>query len=232
MARYQVRLFTRFTSGPCQARWISSAAPPPRKPRQLNLMAPFARPPPRTPLKQIIGADASQVDTRSKDTSGSSVKRGIIFETSATTPVGTSLQEVPPDSAGSKVVSTAPAVKEGVSDRPDLDRRVKEMTVQGVVVPPKPVPPGEEECCMSGCVHCVYTIYADNLEVYVEALRDAREALIRSDTPKAEWPEEVREEDKGDVKQAEEKKVEREVDPAMAAFLALENKLKKKSVSA
>jgi hypothetical protein len=74
---------------------------------------------------------------------------------------------------------------------------------------------------MSGCVHCVYTIYADDLEIYTESLSSARQALLSAKVPSSEWPEEVRtSEDGAGVKREEVKKVESSVDPAMAAFLA------------
>ncbi len=78
---------------------------------------------------------------------------------------------------------------------------------------------------MSGCVHCVYTIYADDMEEYTSALQDARTALENSATPVAEWPAVVRAlkeqgmsgRDKGEE---EKKEVERKVDPSLAVFLA------------
>lgn len=81
------------------------------------------------------------------------------------------------------------------------------------------------ECCMSGCVHCVYTIYADDLEAYTTALSDARSALIKANKPRSAWPDVIRdmeEEGKsaGQVNKEEKEKVVQGVDPSMAAFLA------------
>lgn len=92
------------------------------------------------------------------------------------------------------------------------------------------------ECCMSGCVHCVYNIYADDLEAYTEALESAHTALKASGKPTAEWPEAVRKLDntsggKEGMVEQEKEKVGQGLDPVMSAFLAMENKLKKKQVS-
>ena len=31
------------------------------------------------------------------------------------------------------------------------------------VLPPRPTPPRPEDCCGSGCVHCIYVVYDDAL---------------------------------------------------------------------
>lgn len=77
------------------------------------------------------------------------------------------------------------------------------------------------DCCMSGCVHCVHTIYADDLDLYTESLSSARKALTAARVPESDWPEEVKAEGGGQgVKRDHVKKVVQNVDPAMAAFLA------------
>jgi len=35
--------------------------------------------------------------------------------------------------------------------------------VNAPVLPPRPTPPRPEDCCGSGCVHCIYVIYDDAL---------------------------------------------------------------------
>ncbi len=32
-----------------------------------------------------------------------------------------------------------------------------------IALPPRPTPPRPEDCCGSGCVRCIYTIYDDAL---------------------------------------------------------------------
>lgn len=82
---------------------------------------------------------------------------------------------------------------------------------------------------MSGCVHCVYTIYADEMEEYTSALEQAKSALEKDGVPLLEWPEQVatlaRKEEAG-AGGAETMKKEAKVaatkglDPSLAAFLA------------
>ena len=42
-------------------------------------------------------------------------------------------------------------------------------------LPPRPEPPGEEECCHSDCALCVFTLYERRLERWQQALAE-REA--------------------------------------------------------
>ena len=76
---------------------------------------------------------------------------------------------------------------------------------------------------MSGCVHCVYTIYADDLEVYSTALTTARDALISAGVSRLHWPDEVKGVDDnagGGMVEREKQRIEDGLDPSMAAFLA------------
>ncbi|KAF3406373.1 hypothetical protein DPV78_000825 [Talaromyces pinophilus] len=44
--------------------------------------------------------------------------------------------------------------------------------INGVPIPPRPTEP--DNCCMSGCVHCVWDDYRDDLEHWASRVRDAR----------------------------------------------------------
>lgn len=48
----------------------------------------------------------------------------------------------------------------------------------GVVVPARPEEP--LNCCQSGCVHCVWDIYREDIEDYEAKKKEAREALTKS----------------------------------------------------
>ncbi|WWC86711.1 uncharacterized protein L201_001588 [Kwoniella dendrophila CBS 6074] len=207
-----------------------SNIPPVRRKRQLNQLSKYQQhvsaPISDTPLKDVIGGLPSNGGL-------DSIENGDdVFQTTSTKPVLSSIQEIPSvktETQGVRLANTLPAMK----DTYEIDKakkkeggRRKEINVQGIIVPPKPIPPGEEECCMSGCVNCVYTIYADDLELYQSSVESAKNALKEMKIPEVDWPEEL----KGRPKSEEEIKegVENNVDPVMSAFLALENKLKKK----
>lgn len=69
------------------------------------------------------------------------------FRTTATAPVGTSLQEVPEpkqaETIRSKIAIPLPAMKEIDSSGSSSKSRSPSI-VQGITIPPKPIPPGEE----------------------------------------------------------------------------------------
>ncbi|KIW99945.1 uncharacterized protein Z518_10873 [Rhinocladiella mackenziei CBS 650.93] len=54
------------------------------------------------------------------------------------------------------------------SDTPDATWR----TINGVPVPPRPAEP--DNCCMSGCVHCVWDDYRDDVEAWAARVREAQ----------------------------------------------------------
>ncbi|GAA5895495.1 hypothetical protein JCM6882_006270 [Rhodosporidiobolus microsporus] len=76
-------------------------------------------------------------------------------------------------------------------------------TFLGVELPVKPSPPEEGECCMSGCAHCVYDLYLEDLEVYHSLLSSAKSTVLTrlkslhdrgspvEEVERGEWPEEL-----------------------------------------
>jgi hypothetical protein len=51
----------------------------------------------------------------------------------------------------------------------------KSHEIAGVMVPPRPTEP--DNCCMSGCVNCVWDIYRDDMEEWAAKSAEARAAL-------------------------------------------------------
>lgn len=68
---------------------------------------------------------------------------------------------------------------------------------------------------MSGCVHCVLTIYAEDSEEYQNAMDEAKKRLESKGIPRDKWPAVMDE-----LEQKETEKNEPAVDPSMAAFMA------------
>ncbi|KAJ4317162.1 hypothetical protein N0V94_005098 [Neodidymelliopsis sp. IMI 364377] len=72
--------------------------------------------------------------------------------------------------------------KPGVRERRiEIEAASKE--VAGISVPPKPTEP--DNCCMSGCVNCVWDMYRDEMEEWAEQSAKAR-AAIQARREKAE----------------------------------------------
>lgn len=68
-----------------------------------------------------------------------------------------------------------------VPDKPDATWR----TINGVPIPPRPAEP--DNCCMSGCMHCVWDDYRDDIEDWAKRLGEAQAKGVnegQTSTPK------------------------------------------------
>ncbi|KAI9348631.1 hypothetical protein BDR26DRAFT_853618 [Obelidium mucronatum] len=54
-------------------------------------------------------------------------------------------------------------------------------TASPTTTPPLPTPPGSEDCCMSGCAHCVWDVYHEQVEVYNAAAASSGLPTINPD---------------------------------------------------
>ncbi|KAM7201534.1 Oxidoreductase-like protein, N-terminal domain containing protein [Naviculisporaceae sp. PSN 640] len=81
--------------------------------------------------------------------------------------------------------------------------------VAGVLVPPKPEEP--DNCCMSGCVNCVWERYRDELEDWASASAEAERRLMAREASSSDIEEE------GLLEESEGKSAIESVDASMAA---------------
>jgi hypothetical protein len=68
----------------------------------------------------------------------------------------------------------------GPQRRAEIEK--KSINVAGILVPPRPSEP--DNCCMSGCVNCVWEQYREDLEEWASRSAEAREKILaqRADT--------------------------------------------------
>ncbi|KAI9483575.1 MAG: oxidoreductase-like protein [Benjaminiella poitrasii] len=75
-----------------------------------------------------------------------------------------------------------------------------------LVLPEKPVPP--DNCCMSGCAHCVWDLYQEDMDEYVQRKKELKSMFTEAGEP---LPRELESTKNIDVMD--------EMDPTMKAFL-------------
>ncbi|KAF8985557.1 hypothetical protein BGZ46_003563 [Entomortierella lignicola] len=141
--------------------------------------------------------------TPSTTTTPDEIKKGYSNELPTTTKVENSL----PTNAS-----------HGSTTRADSTPRAGSILYHGFSIPVKPTPPGPEDCCMSGCAHCIYDIYEEDRQHYKQQL-----AKVLGEIEKAGLPppqnlpvSSVTVNNDGDS----------DMNPSMKAFLELERKLK------
>ncbi|KAI9004842.1 oxidoreductase-like protein [Phycomyces nitens] len=89
---------------------------------------------------------------------------------------------------------------------------------QRIELPKKPESP--DNCCMSGCAHCVWDMYQEDIEDY-----QAKRSAIRQKFEEAGEPVPTV---LGRSNKSAAKEVEEAMDPTMRAFLEMERKMNKK----
>ncbi|KAI0460817.1 hypothetical protein LJB42_001552 [Komagataella kurtzmanii] len=77
--------------------------------------------------------------------------------------------------------------KTNVSSRRDLSHRDEVKVIGGVRVPRKPIEP--DNCCMSGCINCVWESFREDLKEWRTQTKQASHSLIaQGDAIKYKWP--------------------------------------------
>ncbi|KAG7763142.1 hypothetical protein KL946_003958 [Ogataea haglerorum] len=77
--------------------------------------------------------------------------------------------------------------KSDKSSRRDVSYRSIKRNIAGVMVPKRPIEP--DNCCMSGCVNCVWELYGEDLEEWKQLTKLAAQRLMeQGDDVKEKWP--------------------------------------------
>ncbi|KAJ1736420.1 hypothetical protein LPJ72_001431 [Coemansia sp. Benny D160-2] len=92
-----------------------------------------------------------------------------------------------------------------------LQRKALDPDKMMKMLPPKPEPPNNDDCCMSGCEFCVWDLYDEDMREYQKHAVEAREAFEAQGRP---IPDELRPE-----------KLRDSIDPSMRAFLDNEREM-------
>lgn len=182
------------------------------------------------------------------------------YDTISTSAVSSSISSTPsdsnqpnPSSIEARRVEQTPAEKKSRASDPltaiPEEQNASGKWIRGVFVEKRPPPPGPEDCCMSGCAHCVYDIYAEDFVSYKQSLKQSKEKLLSLvpaidpsdwdvcllgqmtssadvDRDEGDGKDEARRE--RDTAEKEIKELEEGLDPVMKGFLAMERKMKKK----
>jgi hypothetical protein len=93
--------------------------------------------------------------------------------TSATTSSKLPISTTPADTDSGPSILFSSRLSSPLERRSEIKR--KSVLVAGVWVPPKPDEP--DNCCMSGCVNCVWDRYGEEIEEWAAARKEADKAL-------------------------------------------------------
>ncbi|KAH8808533.1 oxidoreductase-like protein [Xylogone sp. PMI_703] len=160
--------------------------------RRLKLSATVRHPIPKTRLQSRYASTKSQVSQQQAHPLGdyyAAILSQPLSKPTSTKPPASSSNSPSPavTTFATTTSSTPPTAPEGPSIlfssrlSSPLERRSeilkKSTMIAGVLVPPRPDEP--DNCCMSGCVNCVWDRYRDEMEEWAAARKEADRALQR-----------------------------------------------------
>ncbi|KAL9931796.1 hypothetical protein V8E36_009346 [Tilletia maclaganii] len=223
--------------------------------RRLDLRSQWSRIPPTQSRQGALARLELPADALGVDASPTAKSLSSPAASASSTPPGPVLGPRPEAEKRMKIAlgeaeGVSPSAEEGSGDGKTVESTaggntasvapvVQPVLIRGILIPRKPPPPGPEDCCMSGCVHCAYDIYADSIQDYIAELGVAREKLLALPLSEEEWGVAVEmgikrvsptSSSSADAAAAEavDAAVKNVEDPTLRAFLEIERKLNKK----
>lgn len=93
------------------------------------------------------------------------------------TPISPTKQPLPdsPEERAKIIFGSSLAGPAEKKEKRVAERKAKATYIAGVMIPPKPDEP--DNCCMSGCVNCVWDLYREDMEEWTAANNEAQSKL-------------------------------------------------------
>lgn len=137
-------------------------------------------PPPETKTPEPQAPESSPPPTKKKPGRKPKATASAVNPTPAGTPLASS--PVPPTipaaltaAEKARMVFGSPELKRQDEEARQVARASMSTTIAGVRIPPRPSEP--DNCCMSGCVNCVWDLYRDEMEEWAAQSDEAKRRM-------------------------------------------------------